>query len=202
MYFVIAHQKEISITKEILKFQKKNSWNNVCSNLSLDIDLSKFWKISNKFKSSFFSNKLSAMNKDCFPSYCSKISPDYVPTLYETHPKTLQEIPIPDNTTNILINSFSLEELTNAIDSRKSPVSGFDAISPIMLKHLYSKSLKFLLQILNDLWINGLVPDSWKKLRVTSIPKSNDTKVPFRLIAISSALGEIIEHILKNRLDW
>jgi hypothetical protein len=91
-------------------------------------------------------------------------------------------------------------EFNLAISSWKSTASSLDNISPIMLKHLLSNALAYLLSIMNNILTSSQVLPSWISYRVFPIPKpnSNDSFCP---IAFSSSLCKVFEYMLKTRLD-
>jgi len=101
----------------------------------------------------------------------------------------------------MLTAPFTLSELQAAVSSRKSPASGLDNISPLLIQNLLCESYQVLLDILNSIWLKRIIPPSWRNFCVIPIPNNNSNS-SFRPIAISSALCEIVEHIIKNRLDW
>jgi len=83
-----------------------------------------------------------------------------------------------------------MSELNLAISSRKSTSSGLDNISPIMLKHLPSNALAYLLSIMNNILSSNQVPPSWTSYHVIPIPKPNSND-SFRPIALSSSLCKV-----------
>jgi hypothetical protein len=87
-----------------------------------------------------------------------------------------------------------------AINHRSSVASRPDFISPLFLKHLPQDAYPLLLNILNRLWLNSLIPPSWKEFKVFPIPKPNGEG--FHPISLSSAFCKVVETILRNRLDW
>ncbi|CAI6362489.1 unnamed protein product [Macrosiphum euphorbiae] len=80
-----------------------------------------------------------------------------------------------------------MSELNLAISLRKSTASGLDNISPIMLKHLLSNALAYLLSIMNNILSSNQVPPSWTSYRVIRIPKPNSND-SFRPIALFLSL--------------
>jgi len=73
-----------------------------------------------------------------------------------------------------------------------------------MLKHLPSKVLNTLLSILNDIWITGNFPPSWRQ-SVVPIPKSGkDASDPtnYHPIALTSCVCKAMERIVNNRFVW
>ena len=59
-------------------------------------------------------------------------------------------------------NLFSINELTFAISKSHDSAVGPDDIHHQMLKHLPGAALETLLHVLNDIWINGNFPESWR----------------------------------------
>jgi len=137
-------------------------------------------------------------NEDWFYSFCFKVAPCYVPSISEVCPSDHSLYSPP----HVLTNIFTMSELYLAISSRKSTASSLDNISSIMLKHLPSNALVYLLSIMNNILSSNQVPPSWTSYRVIPIPKPN-SNVSFRPIALSSSLCKVFEYnMLKTRLDW
>lgn len=122
----------------------------------------------------------------------AEISPD---TLFDANQ-------LPNHGSSHFSSPFNRQELSLAINSRKSPAGGVDNISPLLFKHLPIKAFDILLKVLNDLYSNNIVPESWRQFRVIPIPKPAAKHPAYRPIALSSACCKLIEYMLKNRLDW
>jgi len=124
-------------------------------------------------------------------------------------PSKEESLPLTTSISNTLNKSsdyfsmpFILIELKNAISSRKSAAPGLDGISPLMLKHTPPIGLEILLKILNDVWNSDAIPLSWREFRVIPIPKHGSSNGAYRSIAISFIFCKLIEHVLKNCLDY
>lgn len=72
---------------------------------------------------------------------------------------------------------------------------GMDCIYTIILKHLSLKAFD-LLMICIELWLNNLVPDSWKYFRVIPIVKSSLLTCSYRSIALSLPLYKLTVFII------
>jgi len=86
------------------------------------------------------------------------------------------DIPINDHqksnhVLSLFSSPFNRQELSLAIFSRKSPAAGLDDITPILYKHLPIKAFNIILKLLNDLWLNNIIPEVWRQLSVIPIPK-------------------------------
>lgn len=93
---------------------------------------------------------------------------------------------------------FTLIELKNAI----STALGLYGISPLILEHISSIGVEILLKILNEVWNSDAILLSWSKFGVIPIPKNGSLSCVYRPIAIFSIFCELVEHILKNCLDY
>jgi len=100
---------------------------------------------------------------------------------------------------------FSIEELLDALSSSHNSAVGLDDIHYQMLKHLPSGVLNTLLSILNDIWLTGNFPSSWRQSYVVSIPKpGKDTSDPtnYRPIVLTSCVCKVMECMVNNRFVW
>ena len=103
------------------------------------------------------------------------------------------------------IESFNqpstLTELRNLIS--KSNNSNPDKIHFTLPKELPTISLKYLLDIYNNIWISGNIPTLWKQ--ATTIPILKKQKTPtnpnsYRTIALTSCLCKTLERMINLRL--
>jgi len=100
---------------------------------------------------------------------------------------------------------FCLDELLDALSNSNDCVVGLDDIHYQMLKHLPSEVLLTLLNILNDIWLTGNFPSSWRQSYVVPIAKpGKDTSDPtnYRPIALTSCVCKVMECMVNNRLVW
>jgi ribonuclease HI len=192
----IKYRNACASTTRLLKNAKRNAWKTFCSNLKPTTSIHSLWHTARRYKKCVFPT-YRPINDDWFNDFCSKVAPCYVPAISEACPTLYPQTHL----SHVLNNPFTKLELNYAISSRRSSASGLDNISPLMLKHLPSNALDFLLNILNNILTTQQVPSSWKSYKVIPIPKPN-SKSSFRPIALSSALCKTFEHILKSRLDW
>ena len=74
-----------------------------------------------------------------------------------------------------------------------------------MLKHLPSKVLHTLINILNDIWLTGNFPSSWRQSYVVPVAKpGKDTSNPtnYLPIALTGCVCKVMERMVNNRLVW
>jgi len=102
-------------------------------------------------------------------------------------------------------HSFCLGELLDALSNCKDSAVGPGDIHYQMLKHLPLETLNTLLSIVNDVWITGNCPCSWRQSYVVSVPKpGKDTTnhTNYHPIAFTSCVCKIFECMINNRLVW
>ena len=88
--------------------------------------------------------------------------------------------------------------------------SNHSAVSPDevhneFLKQLPDESVKCLLKLYNNIWVNGTFPETWRQSIIVPIPKSGkDTSNPqnYRPIALTSCLCKTMERMINSRLTW
>jgi len=87
---------------------------------------------------------------------------------------------------------FSIHELLDALSTSNDSAGGPDDIHYQMLKHLPSEAISTLLSILNNIWLTGDFPSSWRQSYVAPIPKpGKDTTNPtnYRPVTVVPALA-------------
>lgn len=98
---------------------------------------------------------------------------------------------------------FTFRELQAALNKSKNTSPGPDRIHYCMLKHLHSNTLQVLLSFFNQIWREGVFPDSWKRAEVIPLLKQGkDPSLPssYRPIALTSSLGKTFERMVNSRL--
>ena len=118
-------------TTMLLKNEKRKKWKSFCSNLNPSFPIQHLWSTAKRYKNCI-NLTIRPDNDDWFDSFCSKVTPGYVPSISEICPPYHSQ----SSPSHVLTNVFNMSELNLTISSRKSITSGLDNISPIMLKHL------------------------------------------------------------------
>ena len=82
----------------------------------------------------------------------------------------------------------------DSLDKSSDSAVGPDDTHYQMLKHLPSNALRSLLDILNNIWLTGSFPPSWRHSHIVPIPKAaKDSSNPsnYRPIALTSCVCKI-----------
>lgn len=98
---------------------------------------------------------------------------------------------------------FSLTELEQVLSNIKPKAKGPNSITNNTLKHLAQNGKQFLLNIVNNSFINNCIPNELKMAKVIMIPKKhNDRHNPnnYRPISLTNTIVKIIEKLIKIRL--
>lgn len=99
---------------------------------------------------------------------------------------------------------FTILELEAALSSVKEKrAPGIDGITGELLKNLGHKGKKKLLQLFNESWKTGVVPQVWKDAEMIPIPKPDKDKTStdgYRPISLTSCVGKLIERMINTRL--
>ena len=92
---------------------------------------------------------------------------------FQSHKARTERQTLKLNSRNMEIynTSFCLDELLDALSNSNDSAVGPDDIHYQMLKHLPSEVLHTLLSILNDIWLTGNFPSSWRQSYVVPIAK-------------------------------
>ena len=101
---------------------------------------------------------------------------------------------------------FTSQELEDALATLKlQKAPGPDGITNEMLLHLGPHSKKKLLQLYNDGWRTGTVPQAWKEAIMIPIHKKGKDKSKaesYRPISLTSCVGKLMERLINTRLMW
>ncbi|CAK1597373.1 unnamed protein product [Parnassius mnemosyne] len=197
----IQFQKTSAQTRRLLSKKKKNGWKKFCESLSPNSPVTIVWKNIKKFRGSLLSDSnISDNSLPWLEVFSDMLAPPFVPNEYTICPP----IPVPSYINNNEI-IFSLSELQSVLSGLKSSSPGEDGIPYACLCKLSLKGKLILLQILNNIYISSNIPLSWSNQIVIPILKpGKDPKEAssYRPIALSSTFCKILEHLIKNRLEW
>lgn len=127
------------------------------------------------------------------------------PSNFQTHKSISESIPLPNiDASNSKYNSlFSMEELNWALHKCRGKSSGPDNIGYPLLQHLPFCAKTVLLQIYNNIWLSGTIPEDWKSSYTIPIPKPNKPTQEidsYRPISLLNCIGKIMERMVNRRL--
>lgn len=190
-------------SKKIVKEQKRKSWRNYCSSITIHTTISSIWNkvrcIKNGSEKTSLYGKVE-ISQDWLEDYADSIavaSNSHRPYT-ETDNSTLH--------THILDELYTLEELHTAIKCNSSDTApGPDNITYSMIKHLPDTAMKVLLYIYNNIWSSTEWIDEWQEQYIIPIkkPGKNPCEIEsYRPIALTSCLIKTLERIMKNKLEW
>lgn len=100
-------------------------------------------------------------------------------------------------------SSNELDEALSTLKLKKSP--GPDQITNEMLLHLGPQAKKKLLQLYNESWKTGVVPQTWRDAVMIPVHKrGKDRTKPesYRPISLISCPGKLMERLINTRLMW
>lgn len=188
-------------TRRTLAKKKKQGWINFCESLSPRSPSAIVWKNVRRYRGSLAGPSPSSNDPSLWlTDFADKLSPPSVPS-QDCIPCPY---PIMQNN-NRFDQPFSLSELKCALRGLRDSSPGEDGIPYSFLTHLGSAGENFFLDLLNTVFTSGLVPQQWRSQIVIPLLKpGKDPSIAssYRPIALSSTLSKILEHLIKNRLEW
>lgn len=198
----IKFQKIKARSKKVFSKKKRQGWFLFCESLSPRVPSSVVWKNINKFRGSFSDNFNPPSNVPSIwiNDFLDRLAPPFVPP-ENCFPSSSPPSPSYDR----LDDPFSFHELSSVLSNLQDSTPGIDGIPYSFLKQCSDSSKLILLSIFNKIFVTGLVPDSWKHQIIIPIRKPHkDPNDPssYRPIALSSVLAKIMEHLIKNRLEY
>lgn len=103
------------------------------------------------------------------------------------------------------IPPITIEEVQEAVHSRKTgKAPGPDGVPMEALVEVARYEVELLKSVLNELWMEGTFPDTWKRARLALIWKGKGQLCEpsaFRPICVIDSVAKIFEAVIKNRLE-
>ena len=207
--------------RRTIRQSKRKSWQTYVSKINSNTPSKKVWdmirKISGKSKSSVIKHLKTQQNSSATTaeeiantlaeSFASKSSSDNYSEQFKNikSKKEKQRLNFNSKNDEDYNKPFSITELKDSLSNSKNSAAGPDDIHYQFLKNLPPDSLQLLLNIFNDIWSSGKVPDSWKEATVIPVPKpgKDDTDpVNYRPISLTSCVCKTLERMINARLVW
>lgn len=99
---------------------------------------------------------------------------------------------------------ITLNELTYALATCNGKSAGPDQIGYPLIQHLPPEGKRALLDMYNQVWIDGKYPKEWQCSTVIPIPKPGkkmNSPSDFRPISLTNCMGKVMEKIVNRRLS-
>ena len=146
-----------------------------------------------------------ALKKSVLEQFADNLAPSSCPNIDEVVVKDSAGLPLINSPPLWLSSPFSAAELKSVLLHVKDSSPGEDLIPYSFLRLSPPPISSYFLNLINGFFESGTAPTAWRSQIVVPIPKSGrDPENPknFRPIALSSSLCKIVEHLVKNRLEW
>lgn len=192
----------IKNTNKLFKEKKFESWKNFCLSLSPDVCPSVVWRNIRRFRSAFRESTSRDFPPSVADAFLSKLAPP------STQEDLFSSCAIPPSIApdaDGLNEPFSIVELKGVLTNLKDSAPGLDGIPYSFVTHLSDNALSYFLDLINSIFISGIIPVSWKSQEVLPILKPNKNpsdSTSYRPIALSPVCMKIAERMVKNRLEW
>ncbi|PVD22166.1 hypothetical protein C0Q70_17971 [Pomacea canaliculata] len=100
-------------------------------------------------------------------------------------------------------NMKEFEEAVKTLSQKKSP--GPDKVTNEMLQHLGPRAKTKLLDLFNNSWNSGHVPQIWREADMVPVHKKGKDRAKvdsYRPISLTSCVGKLMERLINTRLSW
>ena len=219
----ISFRRYKAICQKVIRSRQRQYWQDYCSTLNRNSNLSKVWKTVKGMKGHSSYKPIPTLNSDSHQYTTNQEKANILGQHFATissssnfhstfllNKTKLQSICTPHiiqkpNNNSVLNVKITLKELTRAIRISRNSAPGPDKITYNVYKHLPSVCLRVLLDFFNLIWTQGRLPTAWKHAIVCPIPKPGKdpcSPVSYRPIALTSTMCKIMEQIIVDRLTW
>ncbi|CAH2099512.1 unnamed protein product [Euphydryas editha] len=198
----MKYKNVAAATTRLFLQKKKLSWRHFCETLSPSSSSSVVWTNIRKFCGSFSPNSPTSNDPSLWlNSFAQRLAPPYVPSLEES--KVFPSISL--STSDKFDSLFSWEEFQLVLDSLEDSTPGPDGIPYSFFVKSGPCTKKLCLDVINSIYLTGVPPEEWKTQVILPILKPGKLSTDpcgYRPIALSCTLAKILEHLIKNRLEW
>jgi ribonuclease HI/endonuclease/exonuclease/phosphatase family metal-dependent hydrolase len=196
----------------------RKSWREKTSALNLEKESTKLWRLTKSLNDESWKEPNITLEENdkiltgrsaanAFAHSFAKVSDTKVPN---NRKKEIRQEERDRTTTNndpdAMTAELTKEELIKAIKQLKKKKSpGPDGITNEMIQHMGNTALQKLLDIYNQSWKQGQVPQCWKKATMIPILKKGKNKhhpSSYRPISLTSCVCKTMERIVNQRLQW
>lgn len=182
--------------KKMVKEKKRESWKKFCDSLDSDTSLPTLWNMARRFK-----GRCSNNNQPRDPVLMDELLRRLAPssTVEPLHPRLMRECD------RNVCQYFSLQDLQQVLDETKDSSPGLDGVPYAALRNLPSAAKQKLLDIYNEIFLSGDIPESWKAFNIIPILKpgqQSDSAKSYRPIALASCFRKVLELLIKERVEW
>lgn len=197
----LAYKRTAALAKRLFKKKKRLGWINFCQSISPRTPAGVLWKAIKRYRGSYIARDLPSNDPSMWlTSFIDTLSPASVP-----HLNSLPSPYPPNCPPNNFDQPFSWFELLASLDHLKNSAPGPDNIPYAFLVNSGHITKKYFLDLINQFFDLGFVPEDWKKQIIFPLPKPGKDPLlssSHRPIALSSCLLKILEHMIKKRLEW
>lgn len=185
----MIYKEKIIAARKLIKQMKGNAWRSFCDSIDSNMSVREVWRKLRWLKG-YRSPKEYLQESAAIP-FLTELAPDSV----SLHPG---QITYQDPNS---LQPFTLSEL-NVILKRTDTSTGVDNITYSMITHLPNNAKELLLQIFNDIYKGGEVPDQWRKIKLIAIPKRNPNTLKYRPISMINCLCKTFNLMITRRLEY
>ena len=218
----VAHEiqlrNEIRNAKEVINAAKKESWESFSNKFNRFTPITKVWEHLRCFRinkpkiykipSLIIQNTLTADPQAVatqFAAHYANISSNnnYSGTLHNNLSTTLSTLTFQSDNTEHYNHLFTLYELQHAIVKCGNTSVGPDKLPYMFFRKLTPFGLEHFLKVINQLWVEGHFPDSWRESIIIPIlkkDKHSTDPASYRPISLSSCASKIVERMVNNRI--
>ena len=214
------YKQQRAKTRRIIKEAKRSSWRTFISKINSNTNAKKIWdfikKIANKNTNKPINHLSQGNTKATNEKYIANLIAENFAQVSSTKNYSSQfnsirikelknKIKFTSDNTESYHQPFFLTELQNSISKSNNSAAGPDEIHYPLLKELPTISLKYLLDIYNNIWMSGNIPTIWKRaITIPILKKQKDPTNPtsYRPIALTSCTCKTLERMINLRLIW
>lgn len=184
--------------KDLVKSKRTQSWRSKCDTLDSQTSANDLFVLAKRYKGRATGRQQALRDERILEEVLDRLAPP------STKPPPPPEV-VCDCGKHDGQQYFSIHDLQTVLKQGKDTAPGADDVNYSAIRKLPFNAQVTLVQIYNQIYEAGVIPESWKVFKIIPILKPEkpaDDSKSYRPIALASCFRKTYESMIKEKLEW